>query len=434
MIRRAQTKKSLLSDRPFRLELAGVGYIIITLACAAAAFSQVGGSKSMAVAGAYSARASGVEAIRWNPANLGLTTAPGFSMQFLGIGSRMANSSFGVGDYKKYSGKFLTDQDKTDILDRVPEDGVHFFGGTNANIIGFSVRRFAVSTSVYGASRLYFSKEFLRLALFGNEFGQVYDFSSTGGRAWALGDFGVSYGQPFNLRFFDSFAAGATLHILTGIGYAEVVQAEGVLRSDVTGFSGNGRAELLTAEGGSGIAIDFGLAGKIGERWRLSARLDNLLSNVTWSKKVQRNIYGFAFDSLTVEQANEADEDSLFNDYEQEISGGSFRVTLPKQLVLGAAYFTRAFIYSIEYRQGFENSPITTTTPYAALGVEYRGLRFLPLRAGIGLGGRPGVLLAYGLGLRLGGFSMNFAAQAQHAMLPGFGRGLGMALDFKIGL
>lgn len=392
-------------------------------------------ARGMALGGAYSAVARGAEAVNWNPAVLGLRSAPRFSLLLPGAGLAFQNSSFTLNDYRRYNGAVLTEQDKTAILGKIPNEGLGLDFDSGANVLALSVRRFAFAASVASASNLKFSRQFIDLALNGNQFEQTYDFSATDGEGFAAARFAISYGQPVSMPGFRDFALGISLKYLMGLAVAEVTSASGSFLTDFQGLHGNGRVDLRTALGGGGLSLDFGAAGQLSERFALTLGFQNIINNIQWKTEVRNYTYGVRVDSITVERLSETDADSLIDDYSEEATGTAFNSKLPKQILVGAAYTTRAFVYAFEYIQAFSNAPGVSTKPVLATGIEYRGIPFLPLRLGAALGGNQGALTSLGFGLNFWGFSLNFASQAYRGFLiPGTGRGIALAFDMKIGL
>lgn len=392
-------------------------------------------ARSMAMGGAYSALARGVEAAHWNPATLGLPSAPAYSVALLATGAEVHNSSFSLADYRRYNGAFLTDDDKEIILSKIPRSGLGFYANSGARVLGFSVQRVAIAAGARAYSNLRLSRDAVDLALNGNELERTYDFDNTTGSGLAVAALSVSYGQPLAVDGFQAFAAGMTFSTLRGIGIAEVVSAGGRFRTDFNGIRGSGHADFRTAEDGSGVAIDVGAAGELRSGWTLTWGVKNLFSVLSWRSNIREYRYGADSDTLTARRVIETSLDSLFSYYDERLDGVEFNTTLPRQLLVGAARQFERVVLAFEYVQGFDNAPGVSTSPLLAMGLEYTGLPLLPLRLGLGLGGSDRFYTALGFGLRAGQFSLNLAAQANSSFfVPGHGKGTGLALDMTLGL
>ncbi len=390
-------------------------------------------ARSMAMAGAYGALARGVESVAWNPANLGLMLSPGFSMEFPSIWVHLGNSSFGLSDYNRYNGAFLSEGDKQALLEKIPEQGFTLNMLSNANAIGFSISRFAFSARVRAASDISIAKDIFDLLLNGNEFGRRYDFSETDGGAWAYLDLAASYAQPIYLEYFHDFSIGMTFHWLRGLGFAEVLSAEGTLTTDLNGAYGNGNADFRVARAGNGISFDLGAAA-IKNNYTIGVVLKNLFGRIGWNQDITLYSIGILSDTLTVERLSNEDPDSLITDFSEEKPGDPFTVSLPLQLQVSGAMELSAFRLSLQWTQAFQRAPGISTSPAVAFGAEYYGIGFLPLRLGFAVGGAQKFVTAMGLGLRLGTFSLNMAVQSGRALVPGMGTGIGLSVDMNIGL
>ncbi len=416
---------------------------IVTVLCAVTfvtgspkLFAQMGVSnaRSLAMGGAYLAVANGVEAPRWNPANLGLHNRPGFSMNLISFGAAFSNNSFSKNDYDLYNGAFLTPQMKSDILGKIPDEGLSFDVDTEVDALAFSWKNFALSISAESSAKMNLSRTFVDIALNGNQLDKVYDFSDSGGEAIAVSTVGLSYGRALYVPLFSDFAVGATFKYVIGLGHAEVIDAYGVMGTTFDGAYGDARAKVRHATGGRGVAADIGAAAMVSNKLTIGLTIRNFISSVKWNKEVKIQEYGVTADSLTVDSIDEFSADSLIDDYDLELDGDSFSKSLPAELRLGGAYRSGRLLLSADYVQGFKNRPGVSSKPQLALGAEFHLIGFLPLRAGIALGGSHGASSGAGFGLRIGTFEMNFAAGSWGAILPKSAGGIGVGFGIRVGI
>jgi len=119
---------------------------------------------STSMAGAYAIKARGAYITGWNPANLGLDNNPRFSMNFgffplvpfqtVQI-SNSAVSPFILNE-NFFTGGYLDDQDKKDLLTYFPEDGLSVNPLIQFPILSMSFGRWALSigTEVTGVVTL----------------------------------------------------------------------------------------------------------------------------------------------------------------------------------------------------------------------------------------------------------------------------------------
>ncbi len=391
-------------------------------------------AREMGMAGAYGAVAHGADAVNWNPANLGLVLTSGFTLQMPGMGMRVLNSSFGLADYNRYNGAVLAQEEKAEILSKIPDDGLKLIVHGGGMLTAASISRLALALRLRASSDLVISRDLFELVLNGNELGREYDFSQSAGSGWAMADVSISYGQAFYVPYFNDFAVGVSLHWLKGLGMAEVLESRGRVLTDFEGLSGDGFAKLRTASGGNGFSIDIGLAGITKNNVVLSLAVLNLASQVRWDQEVRIYEYGIRADSLTVEALVNKEADSLITDLQEDYPGKAFTRNLPPELKFGAAYALSDWLLSGQLIQALQKAPGINRVPYVALGAEWRRLSFLPLRFGLAFGGAHQLSASLGFSLRIGPFSGNFAFQTINQLIPSKGTGYGLAMDMSLGL
>lgn len=384
--------------------------------------------------GAYVALARGIEAARWNPANLGLGDPHGFSFNLASIAAGGHNNAFGKADYDLYNGAYLTPRDKATLIQQVPDDGLKANVASEIDLLGFSVYRLALLAGVDVISDVHLSRSFFEIALNGNGLNRRYDFSSTGGAGMAVSTVGLALGVPIRQSRFDDFAVGATVKYVRGLAAAEVIEAVSNLETSFDGFIGEAHATVLTALGGNGYALDVGTAATVNNRLAVGLTLRNVISNVNWNRKVKEYTVGITTDSLTTEVLATTDADSLISDYSEEREAEAFQRRLPTVLHLGATYNWGRLILTGDFIQMLSNPLNMSATPELRFGMELRLLRFLPLRAGAGLGGQRGTSSAVGFGFDFGGLDLDFAAGTWGGFFPKQGRGLGAAFGIRAGL
>jgi hypothetical protein len=408
----------------------------IILCYAPTAFAQIetSNARSLAMGGAYTAAARGIEAAYWNPANLGLRDNPSFSMSLLSIGAAISNNSFSKNDYDLYNGAYLTPPMKTDILGKIPDDGFRVNMDSEIEALGFSWRHWALSFSFESAAAIQLSRAFADVALNGNPLDKTFDFSDSGGEGFAVSIIGVSYGRALYVPLFRDFAIGATMKYVIGVGHAQVIEAYGVAGTTYDGAYGDARAKIRFAEGGRGIGSDLGIAAAVNDKWTLGLTLRNWLSTIRWNEHVEIREYAVATDSLTVEAIDESSADSLVNDRKNAIDGSAYSRDLPAELSLGAAYRSGKLLWTADYAQGFSRRPGVSSTPQLAMGAEYSVVHALPLRVGFSVGGHSGFSAGLGVGVRAGTFEINFAANSRGGILARSMGGFGLAFGMRVGL
>ncbi|MBD3232860.1 MAG: hypothetical protein GF315_03970, partial [candidate division Zixibacteria bacterium] len=81
-------------------------------------------ARSLGMGGAYTAAARGYQSLQNNPANLGLRDNFKSSWEFFSLGAQLRNNAFSLNDYNQYTGAYLTDDDKEEILGKIPSEGL----------------------------------------------------------------------------------------------------------------------------------------------------------------------------------------------------------------------------------------------------------------------------------------------------------------------
>ena len=379
--------------------------------------------------GAYTALARGVHAPAWNPANLGLPDNPHFSMTFISAGAGVWNNSFSKSLYDRYNGAHLSSQDIDDILNHIPDGGLDIDGSASARILSLSLNQFAFSLGAEGGSFLRTDKTLFELGLQGNETNRSYLLEDTYGGGVGVGVIGFSWGHPVQVSFADAFAVGGTLKFLRGIGYVETDKADFRLDMREYDFDLNGEYEVTYALGGLGWGMDLGAAAQFGDQWTVSLGLANLLGSVPWSNDVEKERGYIRGDSLAVWDFDDDVVDSTWT-----VGAGDFSTKLPAVLRLGCSYREGKLLLTGDYRQAFSTGPLTRTTPRIAAGAEWSALDWLPLRAGMVLGGRMGFGTSLGFGLRPGAFVFDLGMMSRGLPFPGTSKGYIYGLEFGMEL
>lgn len=407
-----------------------VGLLIMTTLLALLvvdqAFAQSAQSaRSMGMADSYLLMSSNCEAASANPANLALAGRNNFSLKLASVGGHVSNNSFSVSDYKKYNGEYLTESDKQDILCKIPTEGLSIDANAAVSALSFSVGYFAVNFDAIGGGRGNLSKDPIELALMGNKVGEVVTANGSGGDSWAAASVGVSYGRKIMSRGGYDVLGGATFKYLRGLGYfsAEELTAEAVTLE--TGIDAVGGLTTISATGGSGFAMDLGLAMQ-GQHAQYGLVVRNAFANINWNKEAEATLYTFELDGMTVENS---DNDSLVTSEETKVQIGEYSSRPPLELEIGAARNFGKLLVSGSIRQGFVNTAFVSKAPRLAGGVEYPLIKLFDLRGGIALGGVDDFSLATGIGFNFGPLQLDLAYASSAKLQPWGGNGAKLAIS-----
>jgi len=396
-------------------------------------------ARGLGMGGAYTALARGVHAADWNPANLGLPDNRRFTMTIAGLGAGVSNNAFSKSMYDKYlvdddgDGRvFWTADDVNTIFDAIPDKGLKVVSDMQMRLLSFSIGNFAFSLGAVSGSTVTLEKDIFRIPLKGTAMNDRYDLSGDVGQGLGYGTLDLSYGRQVYQNEDYLIAAGLTTHFMYGAGFAETEDGEAIVSLNPYGADVSGSYEATYAYNGGGLGwgVDLGVAAQFRQGFTVSLALGNLLGSIPFNENVEHESGLFSGDSLGV--ATDFDED--WSDSTWSSKGKAFSASPPRQLRLGASYQEGPMLVSVELQQGFSDGAMISKTPRFAMGTEYSPLPWLPLRAGVSMGGRWGFSTAFGLGIRPGGFVLDLAVLNRGGLTPGSSKGLSVAFELGIDL
>jgi hypothetical protein len=363
-------------------------------------------ARSVAMGGAHIGLASGIDAAKFNPANLGLSNHRNTDLEFLGLSANVSNNSFTLSDYNKYTGAYLTSKDKNDILDKVPEEGLKVSADIEANALSLASGPFALAVTAYGIAEINLNKDILDLVLNGNSFADTIDVNGSYSHALSYATAGLSWGTSIYSKGSRQLAIGATAKYVRGVAIEEVTDLRGMAATFETGFQGNGELKARTAQGGTGYAVDLGTSLKINNGYTVAACIENFVSSIKWDQKTKEYGYLFNFDTMTFD--NSGDDYVVSDDYTKDIP--TFTTSLPSTLTVGVANTSGSLVWAADWQQRFRNTEGSSTKPRFSVGFEYKGLKVIPIRAGYSTGGNRNSGFSFGSGINLVGYYLDLAA------------------------
>jgi hypothetical protein len=427
-------------------------------------------ARRLGLGGAYVAVARGVRSVNVNPANLALPRDRKLSIELFSFGGGIGNNAIPLDLYNDVNGGTRwTDAQKQKILDAV-EGGKLDIAAAFEVLPLFNVAydRFALTVVGQGAAKGTIPPEPIDLLLFGNRLGQRFSLDAAGGSGWGIIGVQLSASHPFTIsqrmirwlpRNWRQIAVGGTVKILHGLAFAGVERSSGFVETREGGIAAEG--EFITrragfnrpSKGGSGFALDLGVAAQPDERLSVSLVLQNLLGQMIWQDDVLRERVAFGAEAATAaDLLADGDGDDtgaferLFNagidttdasfvdPRGRWVPGFSFTTDYPALMRMGAAYQVRPrdLLLAFEYEQGFNDNPGVSKTPRLSIGGEYTPRDFLALRMGFAAGGVFGRVSSLGLGLRAKAFRFDVASAVQEAFLPNNAEGVGFALNLGL--
>jgi hypothetical protein len=386
-------------------------------------------ARAMGMAGAYISLARGNDCPSFNPANLGLDGGRKSGLQFFGLGVSVSNNSFSLDDYNHYTGANLSEADKDELLDKIPSEGLKVSADAEVTAFGLSLGNLAVSLSAIGAAEINMGRTPMELLLEGNAMADTLDLEGMYGEGYGLASVNVSYGQRLYKNYDRQLAVGGTFHYLRGLGYEEVTELNGYAATLPTGYTGAGSLTSRTATGGSGYAVDLAAALKVSKSYTVGVTVFNLYSHIRWDQDTKEHRYTFSFDTLTLAMM---DGDSLITSEDTTVAISPFTSQLPSLIRVGLAHTAGRLLWAIDWEQGFKRGAGTSANPRVSAGAEYRLIGFLPLRAGMAVGGKAGTTYAAGLGLDFSAVYLDFGAANYNAVSAASGKGLTIGVQTGI--
>ena len=401
------TRCARLTDIPFVRLVVTTTVALLLLASAGNLNAQVHSSaRSAAMGGAYTGLAKGVDAAKYNPANLGLKGYQKYALEFVSVGVNVSNNSFTLSDYNQYTGAVLSTADKQDILDKIPGEGLKIDADVQATALSLALGSLAFTVTGFAAADVNLNKDLVDLILNGNTFADTVFVTGSYSDGISYGTAGISYGTALYTAGSRQLSVGLTAKYIYGFAVEELVELEGLAATYESGFQGSGRAIVRTAEGGRGYGLDVGAALRFNDTYTAGIRIQNALGQIKWNKGTQEHGYIFEFDTATVD---DIEEDDYIGSDDYSIDIDAFSTTLPTVMNVGFAKASGRLLWAVDWIQGLDNTPGASTKPHLAVGAEYSLLKILPIRAGYATGGDKNAAFSFGSGLNLIGFYLDAA-------------------------
>ena len=385
---------------------------------------------TLSTAGASLGLSGGVEALFANPAHLGMPQPAWVQVRVLGVGVGVHSNGLGLDDYRKYNGATLDNDDKSDILAQVPESGLSLWSEGSASALALRAGSWGLAASGIGSARGNLDRDAINLVLHGNADQPDWSFENSQGDGLAAWQVALSHGrQLFNLNGGPVYG-GLTASYVHGLYLARADQVRADLATETTGLTGEATAEWVTANGGTGLGLDAGLAWQARPNVLVSFAADHIVHSIRWNSGTERTRYDLEFEDVTIDNF----EDSLWESQEVTESIAAFSDGLPTHLRLGAGLTTGNTRYAVEGSVWTADRFAASTTPAIAAAVEHKVGRTLPLRLGMSVGGRSKFAIGCGSGLHFGSFVWDFGIRFDRAIWIGSGSGLSVATAFDLAI
>ncbi len=415
-----------------------INWILLLLFAATFSLGNVRAQKfdatSLGMGRAYGGVARGVESLTWNPANLALPRSSFFEMNFIGLNLNVSNSALTLENYRRYftesgHGGDWDDQEKQQILDLVPEDGLNVNGEAGANALGVVFGRYGFGIQAIGNARGLVPRGPFEMILFGNV-SDLYRFGDVDADEFTAVKFSLAASHPIPLKkFFKAFGVGLNLNYYRAINHAQIENAGGVMYTGPDIIYADMDIAARTAEGGSGFSMDIGAAGDIDDEWTFSVVFRNLFGGVTWDKNPKAYFYNFAVDSAKYRQSFTLDPGLTDTSYAID----PYKTSIPVVFHMGVAFrASKKVILDLDIEQAFRKGMGYSEDALLSIGTEYRPVEVVPLRAGFSFGGKWGFMMGLGMGFHFKALQINIGYASQKSLWPGSSKGYSTGFDIKI--
>jgi len=395
-----------------------VSALLVTTSCIAGAQVSNASTAATGLSGAFTARATGYNAVAWNPANLAMPGNPSFSFTLLAIDGAASLKPIDLARIQPYSGKLVPASERELwMLDVTADSGQKGAIGGGVTLFGLSIGRLAFTANTKFAADMNLAPDAVEAVLFGNagRTGTVKNLSLAGsGFQSAFYSTGaVSFGQSLSsLVPLTNFAVGATVKytvghvLLLGLDDGSALNTNSIKLAFP--YVVTDTASARTGSSGGGVGLDVGAAWTI-PRFRFGVTAQNVFNSFKWdtTKLVTRSATG-TFDS----QVNSFTADTVDKPYgtapasiRSKVAGLKFKPVL----AAGVAFdpipkLTLSADIRLQAGGGIEVGPASLV----GLGAEIKIIPFIPLRAGVSAMS-DGFGASGGVGIHLLGFEVGVA-------------------------
>jgi len=431
--------------------------VAIMVLLSAALFGQHFDAVSLGMGGNYIALSRGINAITWNPANLSLPRGNNLEINIFSMNLAAYNNSLAIREYNRYfteeghKGRW-SEADKKDILNMISDDGLRTYLNFHTNILGVAYKNFGFSFQSVTQGRVALSenKKPFQILLQGEEFTKNYELKNSklvDIDAFTAFKISMGYAYPFTIKEYipgiDKIYVGANFNYYMGGALVETRRSDGLIRrqltvddEDVLQYDLNliGRTSHIenSFPAGNGFSFDIGASTSYRKNWLISWSFSNLFGNIYWSKNTEKHILSQR-DSLLIEDLFEDREEDTSVSTDTSMAIGGFSTRLPVHMRIGAAYLLREDLrLTLDWQQGFDTYFGNTSTPIVGLGAEYQPLNWLPLRAGMSLGGNHGFLFGLGFGVHVSFFQLDYSYAMNNGLWPTYSNGFFTALSMRL--
>lgn len=366
----------------------------------------------------------GSDALCFNPAQLALGNHTKLSCRMLSLAGMVHNNSFSIAQYNRYTGAFLNDEMKRDILRSIPPAGFTAHAEGTVGAAECAVGSCAVVLRTEGEAIVRLPRELFEVALRGNELGRVYTAEAKA-RTQVVTRAGIGFGTGIGRNL----AVGVTGHAIRGLYCAELTHMRAevaampyTLTTDVSGI-------YHLARGGRGWAFDIGIVWR-SSGWLVSGAVMDINPGIEWTEGVEEVKYRVRLDSATV-----YDVISGYRSvgYSSEVTNGRFTTYLPMRVNLGIGRVVSELVNtSLLFTPQCDLGPFNIRKWEILLFTEVRPLRWLPVASSFSFGPSTGFAAGLDAALLLGRLVVRIGTEDIGGLIMG-AKGVGFRLELGYG-
>jgi hypothetical protein len=371
--------------------------------------------------GAFTARASGYNAVYWNPANLAMPGNPGFSLTF---GAVDGNAGTHPIDLKKVAdaGSTLSDAVRQQwLLDVQGEGSQRGDLGGGVTELGLSMGSLAFQVNTKVATQTDLGPGAVEAVLFGNR-GQdstvhSIDLTNSGFAASAYSTGAVSYGMRLPIIPLSGFTIGATAKYTVGhgVGIAQTNSSIGTGSQIDIQFPyirpSQAAVDAKETNMGSGFGLDLGAAWRV-PGFRFGVSMQNVVNTFKWdtTKLATRTAVGLFSDNQDPQFDGGSDaSETAFSTAPTELRDRVMKQKFKPVFAAGMSFdWLPKITVSADIRQQVQGGIESGPESMMSAGAEVRWIPMVPLRGGVQMM-TGGFGLAGGVGLHLLGFEAGIA-------------------------
>lgn len=387
-------------------------YIFCLLFLVGAAHAQIPSGRSLGFAGAVDLMERSSDVLHGNAGILSRPTNNVWRIDLPRFSAGATNNAFSLSEWNRQIARdgYLSVDDKREIIDRIPDDGLRVSGMASVPILGAVYRKMAFQISQQSAFDVTADKELFELALYGNQLNRGYKLENLGGEQYTVLDAGMAVGYRFEQDYIKGLYGGLGFHFYIGTFYDKITDASGELIATDSTLTGYGAIQRVHATKGDGIGFDLSMLAELDDRWSIGLTAKQVGGSINWVVE-EATLDAFEIDSAGLIVDSLDDEDYVnraFNSTTDVITGGSIESKIPTILEATGRFAYSPKLLLVGTLLGrLEASAQGKTGVEVAAGAEYVAYGPFVVRAGLGSGGPLGNRFALGAGLHTARYSID---------------------------